>query len=41
MYNNDDKAEKEVEAIKLIDAAEMLADKGKGEDAIREYEKAA
>lgn len=41
MYNNDEKEEKEVEAIKLIDSAETLADKGKGEEAIREYEKAA
>ena len=41
MYNNADKEEKEVEAIRLIDAAETLADKGKGEEAIREYEKAA
>ncbi len=41
MYNNDEKEEKEVEAIKLIDSAEILADKGKGEEAIREYEKAA
>ena len=30
-----------VEAIKLIDYAETLADKGKGDDAIKEYEKAA
>jgi tetratricopeptide (TPR) repeat protein len=41
MYNNDEKEEKEVEAIKLIDYAETLADKGKGDDAIKEYEKAA
>lgn len=41
MYNNDEKEEREVEAIKLIDSAETLADKGKGEEAIREYEKAA
>ncbi|NVM17981.1 MAG: hypothetical protein HWN80_09710 [Candidatus Lokiarchaeota archaeon] len=41
MYNNDDKEEREVEAIKLIDSAEMLADEGKGEESIREYEKAA
>ncbi|MFX0074314.1 MAG: hypothetical protein ACFE96_02650 [Candidatus Hermodarchaeota archaeon] len=41
MYNNDEKEEKEVEAIKLIDYAETLADKGKGDDAIRQYEKAA
>ena len=41
MYNNADKEEKEVEAIKLIDAAEILADRGKGDEAIKEYEKAA
>jgi len=41
MYNNDEEEEKEVEAIKLIDSAETLADKGKGEEAIRDYEKAA
>ncbi|NHJ21222.1 MAG: hypothetical protein EAX91_09780 [Candidatus Lokiarchaeota archaeon] len=41
MYNNDEVEEKEVEAIKLIDYAETLADSGKGDDAIREYEKAA
>jgi len=41
MYNNDDKEEKEVEAIKLIDYAEELADKGKGDESIKEYEKAA
>ncbi|MBY9011261.1 MAG: hypothetical protein KGD70_02690 [Candidatus Lokiarchaeota archaeon] len=41
MYDNEEKEEKEVEAIKLIDSAETLADKGKGDDAIRQYEKAA
>ena len=41
MYNNDDKDEKEAEAIRLIDYAEELADKGEGDDAIEEYEKAA
>jgi len=41
MYNNDVKEEKEIEAIKLIDWAETLADKGEGDKAINEYEKAA
>jgi tetratricopeptide (TPR) repeat protein len=41
MYNNSENEEKEVEAIKLIDYAETLADKGKGDDAIKQYEKAA
>jgi len=41
MYNNDMKEEKEIEAIKLIDLAETLADKGEGDQAIDEYEKAA
>lgn len=41
MYNNDIKEEKEIEAIKLIDWAETLADKGEGDNAIDEYEKAA
>ncbi|NVM45723.1 MAG: hypothetical protein HWN79_12485 [Candidatus Lokiarchaeota archaeon] len=41
MYKNEEKEEKEVEAIKIIDYAETLADKGKGEEAIKEYEKAA
>ena len=41
MYNNQDKEEKEIEAIKLIDQAETFADKGKGDDAIKLYEKAA
>ncbi|MHA1477896.1 MAG: hypothetical protein ACTSPU_06830, partial [Promethearchaeota archaeon] len=41
MYNNDEKEEKEVEAINIIDYAETLADKGEGDEAIKEYEKAA
>lgn len=41
MYNNNENEEKQIEAIKLIDRAETLADKGKGDDAIKEYEKAA
>ncbi|MFW9773532.1 MAG: hypothetical protein ACFFEO_15385 [Candidatus Thorarchaeota archaeon] len=41
MYNNQDKEEKEIEAIQLIDRAENLIDKGKGDDAIKIYEKAA
>ena len=41
MYNNDDKDEKEAEAIRLIDYAEDLADKGDGDGSIEEYEKAA
>ncbi|MFX1288253.1 MAG: hypothetical protein ACFFFY_06815, partial [Promethearchaeota archaeon] len=41
MYNNDEKEEQEFEAIKLIDSAETLADKGKGDEAIKQYEKAA
>ncbi len=41
MYNNDVNEEKEIEAIKLIDWAETLADKGEGDKAIDEYEKAA
>ena len=41
MYNNDDNDEKEAEAIRLIDYAEELADKGKGDESIKEYEKAA
>ena len=41
MYNNELKEEKEIEAIKLIDMAENLADKGEGDKAIDEYEKAA
>ncbi len=41
MYNNKDDEEKQIEAIKLIDRAETLADKGKGDEAIKVYEKAA
>jgi len=41
MYNNNDDEEKQIEAIKLIDRAETLADKGKGDEAIKVYEKAA
>jgi len=41
MNNNELKEEKEIEAIKLIDMAETLADKGEGDQAIDEYEKAA
>ena len=41
MYNNDVNEEKEIEAIKLIDWAETLADEGEGDKAIDEYEKAA
>ncbi len=41
MYNNNEKEELEAEAIRLIDYAEDLADKGKGKDSIEEYEKAA
>ena len=41
MYMKDEKDEKEAEAIILIDYAEELADKGKGDDSIQEYEKAA
>jgi len=41
MYNNELKEEKEIEAIKLIDWAEELADNGEGDKAIDEYEKAA
>jgi len=40
-YNNELKEEKEIEAIKLIDWAEELADNGEGDKAIDEYEKAA
>ena len=36
MYNNEEKEEREVEAIKLIDSAETLADKGEGDEAIKE-----
>ena len=41
MYNNNEKDEKEAEAIRLIDIAEDLADKGEGDESIKEYEKAA
>jgi tetratricopeptide (TPR) repeat protein len=41
MYNNDEKEEMEAEAIRLIDFAEDLADRGKGNESIEEYEKAA
>ena len=41
MFNNEIKEEQEIEAIKLIDRAETLADKGKGDEAIHLYEKAA
>ena len=41
MINNYDREEKEVEAIQLIDMAENLVDKNKGEEAILPYEKAA
>lgn len=41
MYNNEEKEEQEIHAIKLIDQAEMLADRGKGEEAINMYEQAA
>ncbi len=41
MYNNDEKDEMEAEAIRLIDFAEDLVDKGKGNESIEEYEKAA
>ena len=41
MLNHDDKEVQEANAIKLIDQAETLADKGKGEEAIKLYEQAA
>ena len=41
MINNSDSDEKELEAIRLIDQAETLADRGKGKEAIDLYEKAA
>jgi len=41
MLNHEDKEVQEANAIKLIDQAENLADKGKGNDAINLYEKAA
>ena len=41
MFNQEDKEEQEIQAIKLIDQAEELADRGKGEEAINFYEQAA
>ncbi|MFX1325172.1 MAG: hypothetical protein ACFE8N_09450 [Promethearchaeota archaeon] len=41
MIHNYDREDKEIEAIQLIDRAENLADKNKGEEAINLYEKAA
>ncbi|MFX0057332.1 MAG: hypothetical protein ACFE8J_03435 [Candidatus Heimdallarchaeota archaeon] len=41
MYQNEDKEYQEIQAIKLIDQAENFADKGKGDEAIKLYEKAA
>ncbi|MFX1394583.1 MAG: hypothetical protein ACFFAH_13540 [Promethearchaeota archaeon] len=41
MINNGDREQKEIEAIQLIDEAETLIDKGKGEKALKLYEKAA
>jgi len=41
MLNHEDKEIQEINAIKLIDQAETLADKGKGDDAIKLYEQAA
>jgi len=41
MFNQEDKEEQEIQAIKLIDQAETLADRGKGEEAIKLYEEAA
>jgi len=41
MINNRYNDEKELEAVRLIDQAETLADRGKGEEAINFYEKAA
>ena len=41
MYNSQDKEEKELEAIQLIDQAEDFADNGDGEQAIQFYERAA
>jgi len=41
MINNRYNDEKELEAIRLIDQAETLADRGKGNEAINFYEKAA
>ena len=41
MLNHEDRDVQEANAIQLIDQAENLADKGKGDDAINLYEKAA
>ncbi|MFX1409572.1 MAG: hypothetical protein ACFFA6_04415 [Promethearchaeota archaeon] len=41
MFSNTYKDDRELEAIQLIDKAEIAADKGKGDDAINFYEKAA
>ena len=41
MINNRYNDEKELEAVRLIDQAESFADRGKGEEAINFYEKAA
>ncbi|MFX1376954.1 MAG: hypothetical protein ACFFA0_14205 [Promethearchaeota archaeon] len=41
MIHNYDREDKEIEAIQLIDQAENLADKNKGDEAINLYEKAA
>ncbi|MHA1489148.1 MAG: hypothetical protein ACTSRI_05790 [Promethearchaeota archaeon] len=41
MYSNNEQEEKELEALRLIDQAETLLDKGNGEEAINIYEKAA
>lgn len=41
MMNKDYNDEKELEAIKLIDYAETLADQGKGKESVEFYEKAA
>lgn len=41
MYSNNEQEEKELEALRLIDQAETLSDKGNGEEAINTYEKAA
>jgi len=41
MFSQEDKEGQEIKAIKLIDQAEILADRGKGEEAIKIYEEAA
>jgi tetratricopeptide (TPR) repeat protein len=41
MINNEDREDLEIRAIQLIDRAETLADKNKGDEAIDFYEKAA